>query len=145
MTTILAQVVASYRTRATAISPGHALHAPQSGCAYGCPGDGSEVSPQSQCARFNQDAVEIAARLQIRHQGTHRRNRMTERAERALEISRTAGFDRRRRTGRERWCVAHLVRTAFFGSKAETRETCRVNQVPQTPPFSPSLYNQFLL
>ena len=117
-TTVLAQFVASYQTRPFWISPGHALHAQSSGCACGCPGGGSAISPQSRCARFNQDAVEIAARFQIRHQGTHRRNRMAERAEHALEISRLPGFDRRRRTGRERRRLGHLVRTAFFGSKA---------------------------
>ena len=58
--TVLAQIVASYRPRAARISPWCALHAPLSGCAYGWPDGGSAISPQSRCARFNEDASETA-------------------------------------------------------------------------------------
>ena len=63
---------------------------------------------------------------------------MAERAENALEISRTAGFDRRRRTGRERWCLGHLVHTARLARLSFRAKKRRANQVPQSPPFSPS-------
>ena len=99
-TTVLAQFVASYRTRAFLISPRHALRAPLLGCAYRWPGDGSAISRQSRCARFNLDAGEIASRLQIRHQVTYRRSRVAERAEHAPEISGLPGFGRWRRSRR---------------------------------------------
>ena len=105
---ILAQFVASYRTRAFRVSPWHALRAPLLGCAYRWPGNGSAISRQSRCARFNLDAGEIASRLQIRHQVTYRRSRVAERAEHAPEISGLPGFGRWRRSRRERWCLAHM-------------------------------------
>ena len=133
--TVLAQIVASYQTRAVRISPGCALHAPLSGCAYGWPGGGFAISPQSRCARFDLDAGEIASRLQIRHQATHRRNRIAERAEHALEISRTPGFDRRRRTGRERWCFTHPVHTARLARLSLRAQRTRG---ATRPPFWPT-------
>ena len=60
---------------------------------------------------------EIAPRLCRCSLVTHRSNRVTERAHHTTEVSGMAGFDRRRRTGRERWCLAHRVYTAFFGSE----------------------------
>ena len=70
---VLAQCVASYRTRATTISPGHALHTPLSGCAYGWPGGGFAISPQSRLHLDRISHSEIAARLQICHQATYSR------------------------------------------------------------------------
>ena len=72
--------------------------------------------------------LEIASRSQIRHQATHRRNRIAERAEHAPEISRTPGFDRRRRTGRERWCFTHPVHTARL-----VRLSLRAQKTPCEP------------
>ena len=92
---------------------------------------------RSQCARFNEDAGEIASRLQIRHQATCRLNRVTERAEHATEISGLPGFGRRRRSGRERWRMAHGAHTAFRGPEAQMRETGRLSPMRHTPPFSP--------
>ena len=53
--------------------------------------------------RFNEDAGEIAFRLRIRYQAACRRNRVAGRAEHTTEISGLPGFDRWRRSGRERW------------------------------------------
>ena len=111
---VLAQIIASYRTRAAQVSPWCALRAQLLGCDYTCPGNGFAISPQSRGARFDLDAGEIASRLQIRHQTAYRRNRVAGCAEHTMEISGLPGFDRRRRTGRERWCLAHRAHTIAF-------------------------------
>ena len=121
------------------ISPWHDLRSPPDCNASGWPGCGCAISAQSRGGRFALDAGDIAFRLRIRYQAAYRRNRVAGRAKHATEISRTPGFGRRRRTGRERWRLGHGVYTAFVGSEAEMRETSRLNNpMRQTPPFSPS-------
>ena len=73
-TTVLAQTVATYRTRATLISPWHAVRAQPLTRATARPGTWHMVAdPQSRCNlevrdSYNQDAVEIVSRLRIRYQ-----------------------------------------------------------------------------
>ena len=70
--------------------------------------------------------------MRIRYKVTQWCRRVAERAQHATEISGLPGFDRRQRTGRERWCLARGAR------KLKLRETSRLSPMHQTPPHSPS-------
>ena len=83
-----------------------------------------------------EDAGEIASRLQIRSQATHRQNRVAVCTQHATEISWLPGFDRWRRTGRERWCLAHRVHTG----------PSRAYELPsQKTPYEPYAQNTTIL
>ena len=97
-------------------SPGHALRAPPSCCAYGWPGDGSAISARSRGARFTSDAGEIAPRLQTCTHATQGRFKLTEVAKHSTEISRTPGIAGWRRSQRE-W--QHLLHGVLGSTRLE--------------------------
>ena len=136
-TTALTQFVATYRTRATLISPWHALRAPTLSRTTRWPGTGFAISAQSRGARFPLDAGEMAPRSCTCAQAIGRRYHLTERTEHATEISGLPGFGRRRRSGRERWRMAHGAQTARLAHLRLRATKRRVSPMRHTPPFSP--------
>ena len=132
---IFAEIVATQPSRALWISPRHSL-CPPLDCNFSrWPGCRYAISAQSRLHLKGISHLEIAPRLRTCTQATQRRYTVADRAEHATEISGLPGFDRWRRSRRERWPDYDACRQRLFDKISNLKSYGKYNH---SRPFRPA-------
>ena len=119
--------------------------------ASGWPGYRYAISARSRGGRFPLDAGEIVPRLRTCTQATQRRYTVADRAEHATEISGLPGFDRWRRSRRERWPDYDACRQRLFDKISNLKSYGKYNhsrpfrQAESIPPTTDTSMNPFAI